>query len=94
MAGSASRKQRAGVRLDRSSHPDFFNVRPAAPDRSGLMPANEITLAHVPVSAVMNMMTVIASVAKQSSAQCKPPLDCFVANAPRNDNPHSSLPRR
>jgi hypothetical protein len=28
---------------------------------------------------------VIASAAKQSSAQCQPPLDCFVARAPRND---------
>src|ERR1700688_2464860 len=27
----------------------------------------------------------LRAVAKQSSAQCKPPLDCFVASAPRND---------
>jgi hypothetical protein len=32
------------------------------------------------------LKTVIASGAKQSSAQCKPPLDCFVAIAPRNDH--------
>jgi hypothetical protein len=73
MAGSASRKQRAGVRLDRSDHPDFFNVRPAAPDRPGAVIAS-----HQGVYARLRR-----AMAKQSSAQCKPPLDCFRLRAPR-----------
>jgi hypothetical protein len=39
----------------------------------------------------LHRSVVIASATKQSSAQCKPVLDCFVAHAPRNDVPKHRL---
>ena len=68
-----------------TGHGVFLVIGPTVARHRRACPGYPDHLIQRPPKQVRRRRLVIASAAKQSSAQCKPPLDCFVARASGND---------